>query len=99
MHPYTTGQVCFYNESLAETVGGKLRIRTTSDDVEAKYFAPDGTIGTDRRPYSSSMLQSWNKFCFTEGIVEMSVQMPGEPDQAGLWPGFWMMGNLGSEEK
>lgn len=30
-------------------------------------------------PYKSGMLQSWNKFCFTSGYIEVAVTMPG-PD-------------------
>lgn len=41
------------------------------------------------------MIQSWNKFCFTGGYIEASVQMPGAPTASGLWPAFWTMGNLG----
>ena len=41
------------------------------------------------------MLQSWNKFCFRGGAAEVSVQLPGDADQPGLWPAFWLMGNLG----
>ncbi|KII85737.1 glycoside hydrolase family 16 protein [Plicaturopsis crispa FD-325 SS-3] len=47
-------------------------------------------------PYRSGMLQSWNKFCFTGGYIEVSITLPG-PDQntQGYWPGAWTMGNLG----
>eukprot|EP01051_Picozoa_sp_SAG22_P007975 SAG22_NODE_583_length_8878_cov_47.533546_7_plen_268_part_00 len=41
MHPYTTEQINFYNQSLADTVGGKLRIRTTSQDVHGHFYSPD----------------------------------------------------------
>lgn len=46
--------------------------------------------------YRSGMLQSWNKFCFTTGYIEVSLTLPG-PDQntQGYWPGVWTMGNLG----
>lgn len=44
--------------------------------------------------FRSGMLQSWNKFCFTTGYVEVSVSMPGAPTAPGLWPGIWTMGNL-----
>ena len=30
-------------------------------------------------PYRSGMLQSWNKFCFTSGYIEVSITLPG-PD-------------------
>ena len=41
------------------------------------------------------MIQSWNKFCFTGGYVEVSVSLPGVNDVVGLWPAVWTMGNLG----
>jgi beta-glucanase (GH16 family) len=28
-------------------------------------------------PYRSGMLQSWNKFCFTRGYIEVSISLPG----------------------
>ncbi|KAF8339430.1 beta-glucan synthesis-associated [Amanita rubescens] len=45
--------------------------------------------------YRSGMLQSWNKFCFSSGYIEVSASFPG-PDQntQGYWPGAWTMGNL-----
>ena len=45
--------------------------------------------------YRSGMLQSWNKLCFTGGILEASISLPGKGDVSGFWPGFWAMGNLG----
>jgi beta-glucanase (GH16 family) len=45
--------------------------------------------------YRSGMLQSWNKFCFTQGKIEYSARLPNYGDISGLWPGLWTMGNLG----
>jgi len=45
--------------------------------------------------YRSGMLQSWNKFCFTRGYIEVSLTLPGSDGSFGYWPGFWTMGNLG----
>ncbi|TFK43746.1 glycoside hydrolase family 16 protein [Crucibulum laeve] len=36
-----------------------------------------------------------NKFCFTGGYFEASVQLPGVNNVAGMWPAVWTMGNLG----
>ena len=41
------------------------------------------------------MIQSWNKFCHTGGVVEFSVRLPGPFNSSGLWPAVWLMGNLG----
>ncbi|KAI0826967.1 beta-glucan synthesis-associated [Trametes gibbosa] len=46
--------------------------------------------------YVSGMLQSWNKFCFTSGYIEVSMTLPGpDSNTQGYWPGVWTMGNLG----
>jgi len=41
------------------------------------------------------MVNGWNKFCFTGGIVEIDAIMPGNPTSGGLWPAMWILGNLG----
>ncbi|KIM66344.1 glycoside hydrolase family 16 protein [Scleroderma citrinum Foug A] len=40
--------------------------------------------------YTSGLLSSWNKFCFTGGMVLVSVSLPGTNNVA-----VWTMGNLG----
>ncbi|ODQ78589.1 glycoside hydrolase family 16 protein [Babjeviella inositovora NRRL Y-12698] len=45
--------------------------------------------------YRSGMLHSWNKMCFTQGIMEVSIRLPNFGNVTGLWPGAWSMGNLG----
>lgn len=45
--------------------------------------------------YRSGMVQSWNQLCFTGGMLEASLSLPGKGDTVGFWPGFWSMGNLG----
>ncbi|KAH8096775.1 beta-glucan synthesis-associated [Cristinia sonorae] len=46
--------------------------------------------------YKSGMLQSWNKFCFSSGYIEVAVSLPGpNSNTEGYWPGIWTMGNLG----
>ena len=41
------------------------------------------------------MPASRNKFCFTGGRIEVSVQLPGANNAVGMWPAVWTMGNLG----
>ena len=53
---------------------------------------PEGNHGLS---YKGGMITSWNKFCFTGGLIEASVQLPGRYDVSGLWPAIWTMGNLG----
>jgi len=43
-------------------------------------------------PYRSAMLQSWDKFCFTGGVVEFRAR---QPRGGGYWPALWLFGNLG----
>ncbi|KAF3991283.1 hypothetical protein FT663_02784 [Candidozyma haemuli var. vulneris] len=45
--------------------------------------------------YRSGMVQSWNKMCFTQGMIFISAQLPNYGNKGGLWPGLWTMGNLG----
>ncbi|KAK6465709.1 glucan synthase subunit [Scheffersomyces coipomensis] len=45
--------------------------------------------------YRSGMLQSWNQFCFTQGMIQFSARLPNYGTISGLWPGLWTMGNLG----
>ena len=89
--PYTNHQVNYYNSSMAQTRSGKLQLHFSSDD--ATYTAGDGSV--QHRHFQSAMLQTWNKFCMSSGVVEISALLPGRHDQAGLWPAFWMFGNLG----
>ena len=86
----------FYNSSTVTTEDGFLkitpRLQTTSwtyFDYVTKKWVPQ------TRYFSSGMVQSWNKFCFTGGIVEIDVIFPGDPRIGGLWPAVWLLGNLG----
>lgn len=33
--------------------------------------------------YTSGMVQTWNKFCFTGGVLELSIKLPGHADSGG----------------
>ncbi|KAJ7059434.1 beta-glucan synthesis-associated protein-domain-containing protein [Mycena amicta] len=41
------------------------------------------------------MMSTWNKFCFTGGLILANVMLPGTTNVFGLWPALWTMGNLG----
>lgn len=45
--------------------------------------------------YQGGLMTTWNKFCFTGGLIEASVQLPGSSNVVGLWPAVWTLGNLG----
>ena len=72
------------------------------------YFTPDAVTtrlgaleitatntGFRDATYASGSVQGWNKFCLQGGIVDVSYTLPGKPGVPGVWPGIWMMGNLG----
>jgi beta-glucanase (GH16 family) len=88
---YTNDALHFYSKDNTYTDSkGNLIIKTE--------FAKTVIVGFDdvsltrkrvTKRFKSSMLQSWNKFCFTGGIIETEAIFPGDSDVAGLWPAFW----------
>ncbi len=58
------------------TKGGNLVITLTEEQLHGLNF-------------KSGMLQSWNKFCFTRGYIEVNMSLPGDPRVPGLWPAAW----------
>ncbi|KAJ7164658.1 glycoside hydrolase family 16 protein [Mycena crocata] len=82
LHYWPTGDLEWYDPSAITTKDGKLVITMTEKSIHDLNF-------------QSGMLQSWNKFCFTTGYVEVAISLPGSPQQPGFWPGAWTMGNLG----
>ncbi|KAK9893265.1 glycoside hydrolase family 16 protein [Cystobasidium minutum MCA 4210] len=85
MHYKATKNLEYLNPGQVTTQGGYLTI--TLD----KVADPAKNHGFK---YSGGMLTSWNQMCFTGGILEASVSIPGAPEISGLWPAFWTMGNL-----
>jgi len=80
---WSTADLEWYDARQVYTQNGSLHIRI--DDVEEKPGLP----------YRSGMLQSWNKFCFTGGYIEVSLTLPGPNQETrGYWPGAWTVGNL-----
>lgn len=45
--------------------------------------------------FTSGILTTWNKFCFTGGYIEAAVQLPGANNILGLWPAVWTMVRFG----
>jgi beta-glucanase (GH16 family) len=45
--------------------------------------------------YQGGLISTWNKFCFTGGLIVSAVTLPGINNVHGLWPALWAMGNLG----
>ncbi len=82
MHYWSTNNMEWYDPAAITTKDGALRI-TLSEKP------------THDLPWQGGMMATWNKFCFTGGLLEASVTLPGANDVAGLWPAVWAMGNLG----
>eukprot|EP01039_Chlorochromonas_danica_P004434 gene4434-4858_t len=87
----------YYNASkeYATTRGGSLVI--TTKPTKASWYQWDSSSYRPIRltkNYTSAMVQSWNKFCFTGGVLELAVRLPGYVDGGGLWPAIWLNGNL-----
>ncbi|GAA5996533.1 uncharacterized protein JCM10292_003034 [Rhodotorula paludigena] len=72
----------WYDPDAAITQDGKLVITLSQEPWNGMNFR-------------SAMLQSWNKFCFTGGLIEVSASFPGNSRAMGAWPGVWTLGNLG----
>jgi len=91
------GSQHFYNSTAVSTTkDGYLEIRSTIDKTEWKHLdEKDKKYKDVKKDFKSGMLQSWNKFCFTGGILEVDVIFPGDPSIGGLWPAIWLLGNLG----
>jgi beta-glucan synthesis-associated protein KRE6 len=63
-----TGDLEWYDPKQITTKNGNLEILMESvDDVALNHGLQ----------YRSGMLQSWNKFCFTSGYIEVNVSLPG----------------------
>jgi hypothetical protein len=77
----------FYSNENAKTVDGVLRISTErKENVYRAFNEKTKKYYVDKKYIQSAMVQSWNKFCFTGGIVEFSAKLPGSPRIGGLWP-------------
>lgn len=92
---YTNDALQYYNDDLVTTNNGYLNISTIVQDIHFESVDPNTGKSTKlKKTYQSGMVQGWNKFCFTGGIIEVRAQLPGRADIAGLWPAMWLMGNL-----
>ncbi|KAF7337424.1 GH16 domain-containing protein [Mycena sanguinolenta] len=86
LHYWQTGDLEWYDPSAVTTKNGALEITLSQiDDISLNH----------NLSYRSGMISSWNKFCFTGGILVSSVTLPGTTNVLGLWPAVWAMGNLG----
>ncbi|KAL0569232.1 hypothetical protein V5O48_012732 [Marasmius crinis-equi] len=81
LHYWGTNNMEWYDPEGLTTENGSLKIT-----LSAK---PNHDLD-----YTSGMMSTWNKFCFTGGLVVANIMLPGRSDITGLWPGVWSMGNL-----
>lgn len=92
---YTNDALHYYSPNNAQIHNGHLVISSEAADTEIIGFDDEEMKKTRvTKHFRSAMVQSWNKFCFTGGIIEAEVQLPGKPNVGGLWPALWLLGNL-----
>ncbi|KAG7664099.1 KRE6 [[Candida] subhashii] len=82
LHYDATKDLEWYDPDAVTTANGTLNLRMDAFKNHNLF-------------YRSGMVQSWNKFCFTQGKIEFSARLPNYGNVSGLWPGLWTMGNLG----
>ncbi|KAJ7103722.1 beta-glucan synthesis-associated protein-domain-containing protein [Mycena epipterygia] len=82
LHYWGTGNLEWYDPAGVTTGNGSLKITLTKKP-------------THDLDYQGGLVTSWNKFCFTGGLVVTSATLPGNNNIHGLWPAVWTMGNLG----
>ncbi|KAH9898330.1 glycoside hydrolase family 16 protein [Cubamyces lactineus] len=82
LHYWQTDNKEWYDPRAITTRNGSLEITLSKEPNH----------GLD---YTGGMMSTWNKFCFTGGLVEAKVMLPGFNNVHGLWPAVWAMGNLG----
>jgi len=82
LHYWATNNMEWYDPAAVTTKGGVLEITLSQKQTHGLEF-------------QGGMVTTWNKFCFTGGLIEASVMLPGANNVAGLWPAIWTLGNLG----
>ncbi len=82
LHYWQTNNLEWYDPKSIITKDGYLQITMTKQE-------------NHNLNYTSGMMTSWNKFCFTGGLIVANVSLPGASNVIGLWPAIWTMGNLG----
>jgi beta-glucanase (GH16 family) len=92
---YTNDALHYYSSKNVRTELGQLIITSEAADTDVVGFDDVKRERTHvTKHFRSAMLQTWNKFCLTGGIIEAQVTLPGKYNVGGLWPAFWLLGNL-----
>lgn len=78
--------LAYYTPSMVTTKDGKMTIKTTNQEpVSWQGWDEQNKVWTTfTRWYKSGMVQSWNKFCFTGGIIEIDLKLPGPGNMSGM---------------
>jgi len=82
LHYWGTNNMERYDPSAITTKDGALHVTLSQKDNHDLH-------------YMGGMMSTWNKFCFTGGLIVTSVVLPGVSNVVGLWPAIWTMGNWG----
>lgn len=82
LHYWETNNLEWYDPAAITTANGALEITLSQKE-------------THDLNYQGGMMSTWNKFCFTGGLIEAAVVLPGVNNIVGFWPAVWTMGNLG----
>lgn len=82
LHYWQTNNMEWYDPAAITTKNGALQITLERKETHELHF-------------QGGMMSTWNKFCFTGGLIETAVVLPGVNNVVGLWPAVWTMGNLG----
>ncbi|KAF7311692.1 GH16 domain-containing protein [Mycena indigotica] len=86
LHYWATGNMEWYDPGAVTTRDGALELTLS------RVKDPKTNHGHE---FMGAMLSTWNKFCFTGGLIVADVMMPGTTNVFGLWPALWTLGNLG----
>ncbi|PWA00196.1 hypothetical protein BB558_003774 [Smittium angustum] len=82
-HYWATKDFEYYSPKQALTRNGNLEL------ILDHFVTKEGLN------YTSGMVNSWNKFCFQGGYLEVRASLPGTGKETGYWPAVWTLGNLG----
>ncbi|OMJ18227.1 putative beta-glucan synthesis-associated protein [Smittium culicis] len=83
LYYYGTNDLEYYSPEQVSTKDGKL------------ILTLENKVTVEPHNYTSGMLNSWNKFCFQGGYIEVRASFPGNGKVPGYWPAAWTLGNLG----
>ncbi|KAK1228643.1 hypothetical protein PQX77_008237 [Marasmius sp. AFHP31] len=82
LHYWGTNNMEWYDPEAVTTANGSLKVTLSRKETHGLHF-------------EGGMISTWNKFCFTGGLIVTSVVLPGANNIVGLWPAVWTLGNLG----